>query len=368
MRRGNTIFRYESGPVTGTRRRSTPQASGGRVARVTKSTPRSTERPATRALAVLLAGVVLAPALAAPAHALFVVGGGSKRTDCLAVFNTEANHPRRRPRHVRCADGAACDADGTVNGRCEFPVAVCVNSTLEPRCTLAGVDTLAVEHAEDDGDPDFDPDFQALQARIDADLEMPVTAANRCSLAAIVRVPVIGPLRRHRCKKGQKRIRMTAVSTLLDGRRVKVDRDDLRLRCDPAPEGCDPRALFAGTFDRVQRQIFNQSCALSACHDSQSVAGDLLLETGAAHGNLVNVVPSNGPAAAADLRRLAVPAEGLGDLERSYLLMKVTGDLPPGFGARMPFGGPRLDRTLVDVVRLWIAAGAPTEGWVPGTD
>ena len=53
---------------------------------------------------------------------------------------------------------------------------------------------------------------------------------------------------------------------------------------DPAPSnGCDPQTLFTGgTFDRIQRQVFNQNCALSGCHDSQSQAGDLLLETGAA--------------------------------------------------------------------------------------
>ena len=34
----------------------------------------------------------------------------------------------------------------------------------------------------------------------------------------------------------------------------------------------------------------------------------------------------------------------------------------------MPFGRPKLDQTLIEVVQLWIAAGAPATGWVPGTD
>ena len=58
------------------------------------------------------------------------------------------------------------------------------------------------------------------------------------------------------------------------------------MECDPAPSGCDPMAIYTGTFDRIQRQIFNQSCAVSGCHDSQSQTGGLLLETGAAHTNL----------------------------------------------------------------------------------
>jgi hypothetical protein len=318
-------------------------------------------------LIALLATTTLIASLPA-AHALTVGGGGSRRTDCLATFDTAANTPPRRPRHVRCTDGdPACDADGIVNGRCDVLVAVCANSTQLPRCTLAGVDTIAIDHAQDDGDRDFDPDFQALQTRIDGDIETPTATANLCTAFSHVQVPVQGPLRGNRCKKGKKRIRMTTISDLIDGR-VTVDRDQLRLTCDPSPAGCDPRALFSGTFDRIQRQVFNQSCALSGCHDSQSMTGELLLETGAAYGNLVNATPTNGPAAAAGLARVAVPQPDVGDPLASYLMLKITGDLGPGFGARMPFGGPKLDRTLIDVIRRWIEAGAPADGWVAGTD
>jgi hypothetical protein len=299
---------------------------------------------------------------------VIVGGGGGRRTDSLAVLNAEANRPARRPRHVRCVDGNPCDADGTVNGRCAFPVAACVNSTLIAKCHLTGVETLTIAHAEDNGDPDFDPDFQALQARVDSDLALPTADPNQCTQFSTIQVPVRGPFRNNRCKKGRKRLRMTAVSTLVEGRRVKIDKDHLKLTCEPAEAGCSPRDFFASTFDRVQRQIFNQSCALSACHDSPSVAGDLLLETGAALGNRVNVVPTNGVAAAAGWKRVAVPAAGVGALEESYLLHKLNGDVAGGLGSRMPLGGGKLDRTLVDVVTLWIAAGAPAEGWVPGTD
>jgi hypothetical protein len=48
---------------------------------------------------------------------------------------------------------------------------------------------------------------------------------------------------------------------------------------------------------------------------------------------------------------------------------KVTGDLPDdGLGERMPFERGRLDDFIVDILRLWIEAGAPQTGWVPGTD
>jgi hypothetical protein len=46
----------------------------------------------------------------------------------------------------------------------------------------------------------------------------------------------------------------------------------------------------------------------------------------------------------------------------------VSGDLPDGFGKRMPFNKPKLDEELVDVIRRWVEAGAPADGWVEGTD
>jgi hypothetical protein len=47
---------------------------------------------------------------------------------------------------------------------------------------------------------------------------------------------------------------------------------------------------------------------------------------------------------------------------------KITGDLGAGLGARMPFGKPQLPANLIEIMRLWIEAGAPQIGWVPGTD
>ena len=130
--------------------------------------------------------------------------------------------------------------------------------------------------------------------------------------------------------------------------------------------GCDPGVLFDSTYDRVQRQIFNQSCAVSGCHDSNSYtnAGNLLLEASAFPGNLINRTPTNAEANALGWKRI-VP----GDAATSYILHKLNGDFPgPGFGDRMPKDRPKLDATLINVLTLWIEAGAPDTGWVPGTD
>jgi hypothetical protein len=130
---------------------------------------------------------------------------------------------------------------------------------------------------------------------------------------------------------------------------------------------CDPGVLFAGTFDRIQRQIFNQRCALSGCHDSQSQTGNMLLESSGSYSNIVDVVPSNPVAAGLGWRRIDAANASP---ETSFMYHKVTGDLPDdGLLARMPFNRRKLDDFLIDILRLWIEAGAPKGPvWVPGTD
>src|SRR6185369_3331856 len=131
------------------------------------------------------------------AQAVIVGGGGSSRTDCLVVFDADVNYPEDKPTRFRCADGDPCDADGTVNGQCAFQLTICANDTTDPtRCTLNGVDSIAVEHALDNGDRKFDPDFQALQNRINNGIvgpnDPPNTDPNACALPSTLLVPVSG--------------------------------------------------------------------------------------------------------------------------------------------------------------------------------
>src|SRR6266850_1971995 len=246
----------------------------------------------TRPSLLALLGAVLA--VTTPADALIVRGGGSVANDCFLVFDAPANTPPDKPKHVRCTDGDACDADGVVNGSCQFAIGVCANSTLVPGCSSNGVQSVTV--------------------------------------------------------------------ALPSGGKVRRDSDKINLTCDPAPQGCDPQAFYDGTFDRIQKQIFNQRCATSGCHDSQSHQSNMILETGSAYGNIVGVTPTN-PNVPVDWKRV-LP----GDSTRSFLFHKVNGDLTAGQGSQMPLTGPPLDAHLIDIIRLWIDAGAPDMGWVPGTE
>ena len=189
------------------------------------------------------------------------------------MIDAAVNYPADNPKRFRCADGDPCDADGVVNGVCQFDVTICSNSSYNPtRCTLVGVDSITVDHALDNGDRKFDPDFQALQSRINNGIvgpsDPPNTDPDVCALPSTFLVPVIGPLEGNVCKRGKKQVKITSLGVPVLGRIAK-DKDKLKMECDPAPSGCDPTVIFSGTFDRIQRQIFNQSCAVSGCHDSR---------------------------------------------------------------------------------------------------
>ncbi len=307
---------------------------------------------------------------AARATATVVGGGGSSTRDCLVALDAAVNLPQSRPKHVRCTDGdPSCDSDGVADGVCSFALSVCANSTFDPGCTLSGVGSIVVEHAEDNGDLKFDPDFQALQGSIDAQIEPPTAEADKCTTPTTIRVPIKGPLGNNRCSPRRKKVELRSQSQVIEGQILRDD-DKIKFLCLPDPNACDPQILYDDTFDRIQRQIFNQNCALSGCHDSQSQAGNMLLETGASYGNLVNVTPSNFAASGAGWKRVAAANPGVsGSPDTSFIFHKITGELPnASYGARMPLNKPKLNKTLRDVIQLWIAAGAPQDGWVPGTD
>ncbi len=319
-----------------------------------------------------IVALAVALALSAPAAAIIVGGGGSKSQDCLVVFDADANFPASDPSEVRCVDGdSTCDKDGTVNGVCSLSVRVCANSTFSNACSVSGVAQINVAHSFDTGsDPKFDPDFLALRQTIETDFSFPVTTSDTCTDPIVLQVPIKGPLGNNRCSKKKKVLKLDSISQPAAG--LVTDADTLKLSC--IPSSCDPKTLFQSTFDRIQKQIFDQNCAVSGCHDSQSQTGGLLLETGAAYGNLVNHAPSNGAAIAAGWLRVHATDPGVsGDLETSFLYHKIEGDFPDDgedYGLRMPRNRPRLNHTLRGIIRNWIEAGAPPDtpdNWVPGT-
>lgn len=322
------------------------------------------------AVTTVVATAAIFAVSACTAVAATVRGGGSTATDCVLVLEIPgANFPAppKTPKAVDCTDGnPTCDGDGLRNGQCVFSVQLCVNSTALEDCMGDGVDNVTVDHAVDDGDdPRFDVDFQSVQGRADA--IVPTTQLDRCAIASSITVPLLGPDSSNVMKKNRKSLRITSYGTTATNDVRDVDK--VKFTCRPEGDGVYlPIHLYTGTFDRIRKQIFSQTCAVSACHDSESHQGDLILLAGSAYGNIVNVVPDN-PAAAGDSLMRITP----GDPNMSFLYRKLADDLEDEYGDRMPYLQGPLDDSLIELIRLWIIGDvpngpAPAEGWVAGTD
>jgi len=128
---------------------------------------------------------------------------------------------------------------------------------------------------------------------------------------------------------------------------------------DATPRAATPTAAPSATpaavaFQRLQDEIFTPRCATQFCHSQQTRSGGLVLEAGAAYDALVGAMPTIAAARDAGLLRVDPFAP-----ETSFLLRKLTEPSSRTFGARMPLVGTPLTDADVDLIRAWIAAGAP---------
>lgn len=108
----------------------------------------------------------------------------------------------------------------------------------------------------------------------------------------------------------------------------------------------------AATLTQIQTQVFTPSC--SGCHNGSQPAGGALpgsqnLTAGNSYSNLVNV---------ASLEQPGLMRVKPGDPANSYIIRKLEGTAGIS-GERMPQGGPYLDQATIDMIKSWIASGAP---------
>lgn len=108
-----------------------------------------------------------------------------------------------------------------------------------------------------------------------------------------------------------------------------------------------------GRFARIQEEIFDASCV--GCHrgGSSALGGLDLSSEQTAYDNLVNVDAAH-PQASGWKR--VVP----NDPDASFLVHKLEGG-PNLIGTRMPLGGSPLSEDKIQLVRDWIADGAPRD-------
>jgi hypothetical protein len=99
-------------------------------------------------------------------------------------------------------------------------------------------------------------------------------------------------------------------------------------------------------FQQIQDTIFTPIC--TACHIGATAPQGLRLDAANSYALLVNVASNEVP---------GTKRVNPGNPDASYIVQKLQGN--NAVGARMPFGGPYLSQTQIDLVRSWIAAGAP---------
>jgi len=104
------------------------------------------------------------------------------------------------------------------------------------------------------------------------------------------------------------------------------------------------------TLTQLQDQIFTPRCAFVGCHGPFPNLGLVLLR-GQSYSSLVNVTSAE----LAPMKRV-LP----GQPNNSYIVLKLQGD-PRITGERMPYGGPYLSASDIQMVRDWIAAGAKND-------
>jgi len=121
----------------------------------------------------------------------------------------------------------------------------------------------------------------------------------------------------------------------------------------PLASGGGASSTLVPTLDSIQANVFTPICAVPGCHGEASVQFGLRLDAGLSYGNLVNVAS---PRDASLIR--VIP----GNPDGSFIIQKLEGkrtDGLPILGDRMPDFGPYLPQSTIDVIREWIANGAP---------
>ena len=145
--------------------------------------------------------------------------------DCLLAWHVPGGTAVRGGTRVRCRDGdPACDADGTADGRCTFPVGVCLDVG---GCGGARVDAVRVRGRAA-------PAAVKLLAQLLADVTYPL-AGERCTSTGRVTV-ALG-------RRARRRAALVARATGAAG----TDRDRLSLVCERTARPAAARAVVVNT-------------------------------------------------------------------------------------------------------------------------
>jgi hypothetical protein len=109
----------------------------------------------------------------------------------------------------------------------------------------------------------------------------------------------------------------------------------------------NPGVPLTADFQSIQDNVFTPICV--RCHSGASAPEGLQLDAAHSYGLLVGV-PST--------EVMSIERVKPGDPDNSYIVLKLEGAASI-VGVQMPFGGPYLPQSTIDVIRQWITNGAP---------
>jgi hypothetical protein len=116
---------------------------------------------------------------------------------------------------------------------------------------------------------------------------------------------------------------------------------------NPITPGSGSTAPLTADFQSIQDNVFTPIC--TKCHAGASAPEGLQLDESHSYALLVGVASAEQP---------NVERVDPGDPDSSYLIQKLEG-APTISGVQMPFGGPYLPQSTIDVIKQWITNGAP---------
>ena len=111
------------------------------------------------------------------------------------------------------------------------------------------------------------------------------------------------------------------------------------------------------SFQRIQSQVFEKSCAFTSCHAPGSTASSLVLTGSGVHARLLGVLPVNATARNDGLK-LVVAGKPDSSLLWHKLNQWLAGHHAHDYGGAMPQSAPSLSVEQLSFVRQWIENGA----------
>jgi hypothetical protein len=105
-------------------------------------------------------------------------------------------------------------------------------------------------------------------------------------------------------------------------------------------------APLQATFESIQENVFTPIC--TQCHSGAQAPVGLRLDAASSYAMLVNTPSAEVPT----LSRVEP-----GNPDMSYLVQKIQGTA--AVGGRMPLNSPALPQATIDIIKEWIANGAP---------